>query len=56
MTRDKWQEEQSKKNWKAFVELGNRIAAGELSIMDIRIDTEQFGHSRVVLFVKEKEE
>lgn len=56
MTKDQWQQKQHSKHLKAFIELGKRIASGDLRIMDIRIDAEQFGNSRVVLYVKEKEE
>ena len=55
MKKDQWQAKQHARNFKAFVELAKRIVAGKLQIMSITIDTEQFGHSRVTLFVSEAE-
>lgn len=56
MTRDEWQQRERKKNLKSFIELGKRIAAGELQIMDIQMDeSREFGYSRVILFVTDGE-
>lgn len=54
--RNDFYERQHRKNIKAFVELGKRIAQGLFKIVSIQIDNPDFGHRRVIIFLHEEEE
>jgi hypothetical protein len=56
MKRDEWADREHKKNLETFKQLAIRIGRGLLKIMSIQIDEPQFGHIRVVIFVKDTEE
>lgn len=51
---DKYYQKLHKQNIKGFLSLYKKIVVDKvLQIMDIRIDREQFGHIRVVIFVRD---
>lgn len=55
MKRDEWTQKQHKRNLGVFKELAIRIGKGLLRIASITIDEPEFGHTRIVIFVEERE-
>lgn len=55
MTRDEYYNKVHNDNLKSWKELVKRVASGILKIVDIRVDAEQFGHTRVTIFFHEDE-